>query len=93
MNRFEAKRILVGELKRVRDRSYADLRRLIADQENYEVKGSSGVPYQLEISAVWDDEPDQDLRVIVSIDDGGLRAFCPLGSSFILAPDGSFVGE
>jgi hypothetical protein len=28
-----------------------------------------------------------------AIDDGGVRALMPLGESFILAPDGSFVGE
>jgi hypothetical protein len=29
----------------------------------------------------------------VSIDDGGWRAFLPWTDSFIIAPDGSFVGE
>jgi len=29
----------------------------------------------------------------VSIDDGGLRAFFPITDSFIVAQDGSFVGE
>ena len=28
-----------------------------------------------------------------AIDDGGLRAFAPLSDDFIMAPDGSFVGE
>ncbi len=27
------------------------------------------------------------------IDDGGLHAFAPLVDSFIMAPDGSFIGE
>jgi len=31
--------------------------------------------------------------VIVTVDDGGWRAFVPLGESFILAQDGTFVGE
>ena len=33
------------------------------------------------------------LRVLGSIDDGGIRAFFPLTDSFIMAPDGSFIGE
>jgi len=34
-----------------------------------------------------------DVRVLVAVDDGGMYAFKPLTDSFILAPDGSFVGE
>jgi len=30
---------------------------------------------------------------LVSIDDGGWRAFFPTTESFIMAPNGSFVGE
>lgn len=93
MNRFEAKRILVRQLKRVRGRSYGELRGLIDEPENFEVRAPSGSEYQFEISACWDDRPDGDLRIFVSIDDGGWRASCPLTSSFILSPDGSFVGE
>jgi hypothetical protein len=33
------------------------------------------------------------ILVVGSIDDGGLRAFFPLSSSFIMARDGTFVGE
>jgi hypothetical protein len=28
-----------------------------------------------------------------AIDDGGWRSFAPLADDFIVAPDGSFVGE
>ena len=30
---------------------------------------------------------------MVHVDDGGLRAFVPLTEDFIMAPDGSFIGE
>jgi hypothetical protein len=33
------------------------------------------------------------VHVLGAIDDGGLRAFVPLCDDFIMAPDGSFVGE
>ena len=58
-----------------------------------EVDGSSGRWYQIETSVFWDGAKDRDLRVIVSIDDGGWRAFAPMTDDFIMAPDGSFVGE
>jgi len=46
------------------------------------------------VQAFWD-SPRQpgNLRVIVAIDDGGWRAFRPLSADFIVASDGSFVGE
>ena len=47
----------------------------------------------IEISAFWDDQPDADIRVAFAIDDGGWRSICPVGADFIIAPDGSFVGE
>jgi hypothetical protein len=33
------------------------------------------------------------MRVLAAIDDGGWHALVPLMASFIVAPDGSFVGE
>jgi hypothetical protein len=53
----------------------------------------SGTPYQVEAEAFWDSTKEGDLRVIVKVDDVGWRAFVPLSEDFILAPDGSFVGE
>jgi hypothetical protein len=59
-----------------------------------EIKGPSGTPYQVEIGIVWDDKPGGDVRVLASIDDGGFRsAFSPMCDDFIMAPDGTFVGE
>jgi hypothetical protein len=108
MNKQEAKAILAQQVARLRQQSYSQLRRYLSKErlrlgpfsfgggentEVVEVAGKSGAEYQIEIEAVWDDKPDGNLRVIVGIDDGGLRAFSPLTESFIIAPDGSFVGE
>jgi hypothetical protein len=41
----------------------------------------------------WDGREEENLRVIAAIDDGGWRALSPLSEDFIVAPDGSFVGE
>jgi len=54
---------------------------------------SDGAQCCIEISAFWDDQPDADIRVAFAIDDGGWRQMFPTGADFIIASDGSFVGE
>jgi len=93
MDNEEATRILAQELAKYRRDSYADLQRLLKEVDAYEVAGPSSANYQIEIQAVWDDEPNGHLRVIGGIDDGGLRAFVPLTDDFILSPSGEFIGE
>jgi hypothetical protein len=93
MNKDEAKSLLSQELSRYRELPYAELFSLIDHIETFERAAPSGVTYQIEMQVFVDDESRQTLRVLGSIDDGGWRAFVPLNDSFILAPDGSFVGE
>jgi hypothetical protein len=92
---MEARRLMQGWVEELRRLSYVELRDLyLRNPECHEVTGGSGIVYQLETEAVWDGRKDGDLRVVASIDDGrGWRAFCPLTEGFIIAPDGSFVGE
>lgn len=49
--------------------------------------------YQLELECYWDGSPGGDVRVLGSIDDGGLRAFVPVTLDFIRSHDERFVGE
>jgi hypothetical protein len=49
-------------------------------------------PAYVELQAIPDGVGDN-LRVMVSMDDGGWRAFLPLTDGFIIRPDGSFAGE
>lgn len=93
MNKQEAKRILDDEKHQLRMRPFSELSRLVSAPKTVEIRGDSGVLYQLETEAVWDDKTEGHLRVIVSIDDGGWRALSPMTDSFIVAPDGSFIGE
>ena len=67
--------------------------RYLKRPETREVSVSSGTVYQVETQAFWDSRKEGDLRVIVSVDDGGWRAWMPVSEDFILAPDGSFVDE
>lgn len=94
MDKKEGKDILAKQVEVYRKRAYADLLYLLKTQDTMEVTGASGAVYQLEFQAVWDSTKGGNLRVIGEIDDGGWRSFFfPLTDNFILAPDGSFVGE
>jgi hypothetical protein len=94
VDKDEARAVAVTTLEALRTLTWAELRDRYLDRpETVEVLGASGTSYQVETFAMWDGKRDANLRVIVAIDDGGLRAFKPLTKGFIIAPDGSFVGE
>ncbi len=93
MEKEEARTILQDRIGRYRRLSYDELKARIGDVETEEVTAPSGRWYQLESQVFWDDQPGGDVRVIVSIHDGGLRAFVPLTEDFIQAPTGRFVPE
>jgi hypothetical protein len=95
MNKKEARSILSEHLIGYRSRAYAELASWVSERQidTPEVVGPSGTRYYIEIQFFWDDRPDGNVRVIGSIDDGGIRAFLPITDSFILSPEGRFVGE
>jgi hypothetical protein len=94
VDRAEALQLAEAALDRLRRQPYDRLVAELLEQAQHEaVAGPSGARYQVEARAFWDDRRKRTLRVMVAIDDGGLRAFVPLTTSFIVAPDGSFIGE
>ena len=93
MDKQIATTLITEELKRLRTVAYQDLVARIGECEHKEVVGADGRTYQLEIKVFWDSKKGGDVRVFVAADDGGWRAFIPLTDSFIMAPDGHFVGE
>jgi len=95
LNREEAQKILDSQISELRAKTYDELRRFLErGAVTVEAVGSSGAQYQLEIEAVWDQEPESDLRVFVSVDDGTVgRALSPLTDDFIISANGTFVGE
>lgn len=94
MNRKEAKRILSQTLGQFRSRSYAELVQMINVEPVVEDRiGPGGRKYQIEIQIFWDDKTGGDIRVMGSVDDGGLRAFIPLSVDFIKSPADEFIGE
>jgi hypothetical protein len=94
MNGNEARAVLEAHLESYRSAPYRDLVALIArGPDTAEIRGASAARYQLEIVAVWDSAAGGDVHIIVSIDDGGWRAFVPVTDGFIMRPDGSLVGD
>jgi len=50
------------------------------------VHGASGTTYQVEVEILWDGPAGGDLRIVGSIDDGGLGAMMPLTADVLVAP-------
>jgi hypothetical protein len=95
MNEREACELLEAEVAKLRANGYDDLVRLMDNQQDYFLTGPSGTKYGVELDVVWDQgtRGDGTIRVIAMIDDGGPSAMRPMVSAFILAPNGTFVGE
>jgi hypothetical protein len=94
MDKNEARSVLGQHMERWRQRSYQELVALLGHQGCDDVIGPSGTAYQIEVDVCWDGEAGGCVRVMAGIDDGHLlSAFRPLTDDFIMAPDGSFVGE
>jgi hypothetical protein len=90
----EARRVAAGRLNELRGASYQQLvAEWLGEPRSEYATGPSGLPYQLEIEAVWDDRRKRNLRVWVLVDDGGASETRPLSEDFIMAPDGTFIGE
>lgn len=66
-------------MRRWREEPWQSLRPHVREPMAYEIPGRSGVRYQFEVEVFWDDEPEGNLRVIVTADDGkGWRTLRPM---------------
>ena len=93
MDTGAARKVLNKWLAKLRAVPYRELAARVDTVSTDEVARDSERSWQLEVQVLWDEEPDGNIRVIVSIDDGGLRAFVPMSESFVKAPTGEFIGE
>lgn len=86
MDKSEAHMILAEQLARFS--SYAELVPLVDSGrvQNLEVRGTTGAKYQVEVQFFWDDNQRRSVRVVGSIDDGGIRAFVPLTQTLLIHP-------
>lgn len=90
-------------MARYRSWSYTDLVRLVEQGcvETAEGTDPDGTEYQLALQVFWDDQRHGNVRVVGDLcaePQRRLFGFLPIYSpnitcSFIVAPDGSFVGE
>ena len=94
MNKKEAKLVILKELDHYRSMSFSELRELLERIDAYGVTSPGGIDYQIEVHAIWDDKPEDNIRVLGEISDRGfLSSFLPLCESFIKSPDGELVDE
>jgi len=96
MDKEEARNILDQEMELLQAKSYSELAALIDSVQMMERTGPSGTSYQIEVLVLWDHprKPNEVIRVIAAIDDGGLfSSFKPMTADFLIDPDGNLVGE
>ena len=96
MDKTVARAQLDAFIEKLRKRTYSELCELLDKPQCEEVRAPDGKSYQIEFEAFWDEsrKAGGNLRVIASVDDGTfLASVHPMSDSFIMAPDGSFVGE
>ncbi|MBM4285632.1 MAG: hypothetical protein FJ128_10355 [Deltaproteobacteria bacterium] len=92
MDAIEAGEVLAAVLEELKQQTYRELQAFLHNPVCIERQGPSGVAYQIEYQAVWDFPGGADLRLIASIDDGGLlSALMPLTSGFLITPAGEII--
>ena len=93
MGRDEALTLADEVLEDLRKLSYDECRQLMNAVSTRELRGRDGKEYQVQIEAFWDAKKNGNVRVMVAVSGGGFSDFKPWCRDFIIAPDGSFVGE
>lgn len=83
MNATVAKELLAQELELLEAQEYRDVAEMIDSSVVKTRVGRDGKGYQIEIQAFWDSKPKGDVRLICSVDDGGLRAFAPISNGIL----------
>jgi hypothetical protein len=85
--------LIDAELRRLLELPYSELIKLVGVRDFKEVVGEDGITYRVQVKAIWETTKNKDVRVVVSVDNGGWRALRPLTQNFVIRPDGSFVEE
>lgn len=94
MSREIARVLIDQKLEELRKLPYGQLVALLDRSSAVCLLGPDGQEYQMETQAFWDRGPAAgDIRVMVAVDGGDVSAFRPLVGDFIIARDGTFVGE
>lgn len=93
VDKSEAKAIAEKELQFYRGLPHGQIAAKIGTQESYERVSERGEPYQIEFDFFYDDAESGNIRVVGMVSYSGWTEFFPVGSAFIVAQDGTFVGD
>jgi len=86
MDKQEAYSLVQKEIERFVCLSFEELEQHLGNNYTSEVQVTSGVRYQIDIQVFWDDNDKRNVRIIVSVDDGGWSAFSPMTDSLLVSP-------
>ena len=93
MDRSEALAVADGVLSELRKLSYGEWLQRLNRPSVKSVESQGGRTYEVEVEAFWDGAKNGNIRVVALVSGGGWSDFAPLSRDFIIAPDGSFIGE
>jgi len=85
-HRDEVRAVLERVLAEHGGRDYASWKQLIGQVKAFGRASTGGRRHQVEVQPIWDDRPGGTIRVLFSIDDGGLSAFAPMTNALLLDP-------
>jgi hypothetical protein len=84
-----ARNLIDEELARLKKSSYEELLKYLDKTLSKSARGPDGQGYQIETQVFWDGKKGGNIRVMVSVDDGGLAAIKPVCGDLIISRGGS----
>lgn len=93
MDKKEAGLVAEKDLEFYRSLSYDEILSKVGIQESFEKVSDRGEPYRMEIDFMFDDHDEKTIRVWAIVSYSFWTDFVPVSTSFIIAPNGDFVGE
>lgn len=91
MNKKVANEIFEEKLIFLKQFNYEYLCKYLTETKYETIIGTDGKEYQMQIQAFWDDKPNEVLRMWISIDDGGWRAFIPMNRCFLIDKNNNII--
>lgn len=93
MDKIEAEQLAEMELESYRSLKYEAIATKLGTQDCFERETEDGNKYSVEVDFFYDDAEEGNIRVIAMISNSLWTSISPFSSDFIVAPDGSFIGE
>ncbi len=93
MDKSEAHAVAEKELESYRSVPYEKLFLLLNTQESFERVSEKNEVYQIEFDFMFDDHDQKTIRVWAIVSYSFWTDFVPVSTSFIIAPNGDFIGE